>query len=201
MSSTTITWDQIRQQFTDTDINHMKGATGGKLDLSNCQSVQQWAQQIYDQVSSGSMPPGNPWPQDWVNNFQQWMNQPASSQCTSSQSSSSGTSGGTVTCQDPNNPPTFYQDIVPLFRQMDVECMRNPSLGPQPPTPPGGVLLLDYDYMSTPANAQNVLGHLTGDTPPQMPLGGPYWSQDNLDLFQQWMACGYAKGTPPDDQP
>ena len=80
MSGSNITWDQIRQQFTDTDIAHMKQVTGGQLDLSNCQSVQQSAQQIYDQVSSGSMPPGNPWPQDWVDNFQQWMNQPASSQ-------------------------------------------------------------------------------------------------------------------------
>lgn len=198
MSGTGITWDQIRQQFTDTDIAHMKQATGGQLDLSSCQSVQQWAQQIYDQVSSGSMPPGDPWPQDWVDNFQQWMNQPASSQCTSSQPSPPRTSGGTVYCQDPNNPPTFYQDIVPLFRQLDVECMRNM-----------GVLLLDYAYMSDPAgdssypdhaNANNVLDRLTGKTTPQMPLGGPYWSQDNLDLFQQWMACGYTEGTS-DDQP
>lgn len=190
MSGTNITWDQIRQQFTDTDINHMKGVTGGQLDLSNCQSVQQSAQQIYDQVSSGNMPPGNPWPQDWVDNFQQWMNQPASSQCASSQSSSSGTAGATVICQDPNNPPTFYQDIAPLFRQMDVECMRNM-----------GVLLLDYTYMSTPANAQTVLTRLSGNTQgSQMPLGGPYWSQDNIDLFQQWIVCGFAEGTP-DDQP
>ena len=185
MSGTNITWDQIRQQFTDTDINHMKGVTNGQLDLSNCQSVQQWAQQIYDQVSSGSMPPGKPWPQDWVDNFQQWMNQPTTSQCPSSQSST-GTSGGTVTCQDPANPPTFYQDIVPLFRQMDVECMRNM-----------GVLLLDYTYMSNPTNAQTVFTRLSSNTQgSQMPLGGPYWSQDNLDLFQQWMACGYAEGTP-----
>jgi len=198
MSGTNITWDQIRQQFTDTDIEHMKGVTGGQLDLSNCQSVQQSAQQIYDQVSSGNMPPGNPWPQDWVDNFQQWMNQPATSQCTSSQSSSPGTPAATVTCQDPNNPPTFYQDIVPLFRQMDVECMRNM-----------GVLLVNYDYMSDPAgnsaytdhaNANGILDRLSGKNTPQMPLGGPYWSQDNLDLFQQWMVCGYAQGMP-DDQP
>jgi hypothetical protein len=195
MSGTSITWDQIRQQFTDTDIAHMKRATGGQLDLSNCQSVQQWAQRIYDQVSSGSMPPGDPWSQDWVDNFQQWMNQPASSQCSSSQPSVSQPSvsqpsATQVTCQDPANPPTFYQDIVPLFRQQDVECMRNPSLG---------VLLLDYAYMSDPGNAQNVLDRLTGDVQPQMPYGGPYWSQDNITLFQQWMACGYKEGTP--DQP
>jgi hypothetical protein len=188
MSGTSITWDQIRKQFTDIDISHMKRATGGQLDLSSCQSVQQWAQQIYDQVSSGSMPPGTPWPQDWVDNFQQWMNQPAGSQCPSVTQPSAGPTAGQVTCQDPTNPPTFYQDIVPLFRQQDVECMRNPSLA---------VLLLDYTYMSTPANAQNVLNRLTGAAgQTQMPLGGPYWSQENIDLFQQWMACGYKEGTP-----
>jgi hypothetical protein len=73
---------------------------------------------------------------------------------------------------------------------MDVECMRNM-----------GVLLLDYTYMSTPANAQTVLTRLSGNTQgSQMPLGGPYWSQDNINLFQQWIVCGFAEGTP-DDQP
>jgi hypothetical protein len=81
MSGANITWDQISKQFTATDVAHMKRATGGKLDLSNCKSVQEWAEQIYDQVSSGSMPPGKPWPQEWVDNFQQWMKQPAGSQC------------------------------------------------------------------------------------------------------------------------
>jgi hypothetical protein len=188
MSGNIMTSEQIIKKCTAPEIAHMKRATGGKLDLSNCQSVQEWAQQIYDQVSSGSMPPDKPWPQDWVDNFQQWMNQPASSQCPSSQPSVAAPSASQVTCQDPSNPPTFNQDIVPLWRPMDVECMRNM-----------GVLLLDYAYMSNPDNAQNVLDRLSGAAQPQMPLGGPYWSQDNIDLFQQWIACGYAEGTP--DQP
>lgn len=83
---------------------------------------------------------------------------------------------------------TFYGDIAPLFRPMDVQCMRNPKLGP--------VLLLNYQWMSTPANAKNVLDHLTGDATPQMPYGGPYWSQENIDLFKQWMQGGFQEGQP-----
>lgn len=75
--------------------------------------------------------------------------------------------------------PSFKNDILPLFRQVDINHMR-----------PMGVLLSDYAYMSTPANAQNVLHHLTG-SPPAMPPGGPYWSAPQLQLFQNWMRTGY----------
>jgi hypothetical protein len=74
-----VTWDTIQGYFTQTDIDHMKQVTGGSLDLSSCQSVQQNAQEIYDMVSSGQMPPGSPWPTEWVQNFQEWMNE--GSQC------------------------------------------------------------------------------------------------------------------------
>ena len=97
--------------------------------------------------------------------------------------------------RDDSAPVTFYGDIVPLFRPMDVQCMRNPNVGP--------VLLLNYQWMSDPtgngtypdhANANNVLDHLTGDALPQMPLGGPYWAQDNIDLFKSWMQGGFLEG-------
>ena len=32
---------------------------------------------------------------------------------------------------------------------------------------------------------------LTGETQPRMPMNGPYWSQEKLDLFQKWMKGGY----------
>jgi hypothetical protein len=75
-----VTWDTLRQQFTDDDVAHMKQVTNGSLDLSNCQSVQQWASQIYQMVSSGEMPPGSPWSAAWVANFKDWMD--AGSPCT-----------------------------------------------------------------------------------------------------------------------
>jgi hypothetical protein len=86
-------------------------------------------------------------------------------------------------------PVSFAQGIAPLFRPEDLTCMKG-----------FGVQLDDYAYMSDPdadstyadhANARNVYAHLTGTTPPQMPMGGPYWSKDQLDLFEQWMTDGF----------
>ena len=75
---------------------------------------------------------------------------------------------------------SFARDIRPLFRPVDIEHMK-----------PMGVLLDDFTYMSESNNAQSVYDSLTGDTQPRMPINGPYWSQDKLDLFQQWMKGGY----------
>jgi hypothetical protein len=71
---------------------------------------------------------------------------------------------------------SFKADILPLFRPQDITCMKSK-----------GVELDSYDYMSQPDNAQDVYDHLTGTAPPRMPLGGPYWSADQLNLFQRWM--------------
>jgi hypothetical protein len=79
MSTMIVTWDQIRKQFTDTDIEHMKGFTGGEMDLADCKSVQTWAQQIYERVSDGSMPPDEPWSQEWIENLKRWID--AGAQC------------------------------------------------------------------------------------------------------------------------
>jgi hypothetical protein len=86
-------------------------------------------------------------------------------------------------------PVSFAQSIAPLFRPIDVACMRK-----------YGVRLDDYPYMSDPggdgtypdhANARDVYAHLIGVTPPQMPMGGPFWSSDQLKLFEQWMTDGF----------
>ena len=75
---------------------------------------------------------------------------------------------------------SFARDIRPLFRPVDIEHMK-----------PMGILLDDFKYMSNSDNAQSVYDSLTGETQPQMPMNGPYWSQDKLDLFQKWMKNGY----------
>lgn len=79
----------------------------------------------------------------------------------------------------PQTPPSFAKDIAPLFRPLDIEHMA-----------PMDVPLDDYAYMSDAANAQRVYDFLTGDEQPQMPIGGPYWSADQLDLYSRWMAGG-----------
>ncbi len=90
--------------------------------------------------------------------------------------------------------PTYYQDILPLFTPLDIECMRGRE-----------VFLASYEYMSDEGNAETVLEKLQpqekGREDRRMPLGGPYWSQDNLDLFQAWINAGRPAGTPPDDLP
>lgn len=75
---------------------------------------------------------------------------------------------------------SFSRDILPLFRPTDIEHMNA-----------FGVLLHKYEWMSQPKNARNVYRHLTGQAQPQMPLGGPFWSDEQLDLFKRWMDGGY----------
>lgn len=89
---------------------------------------------------------------------------------------------------------SFQNDILPLFTQTDIQHMKGM-----------GVLLDDYAYMSNPAggtvvtcgpftdhcNASAVLAALNGTCQPQMPMGGPYWSAAQIQLFQQWMTDGY----------
>jgi hypothetical protein len=85
--------------------------------------------------------------------------------------------------------PVSFTQISALFTPRDTLCMN-----------PKGVLLTDYDYMSDDAgdgtyadhaNANHVYARLTGTEQPQMPMGGPFWTQTNLDLFDQWMQDGY----------
>ena len=82
-------------------------------------------------------------------------------------------------------PVSFETDILPLFRPMDIQCMRGRE-----------VFLADYAYMSAQdggafAHANNVLAYLkgTGDGP-RMPFGGPYWSDESMALFQSWIDGG-----------
>ena len=73
-----VTWNNdIKQLFTATDISHMKGVTGGQLDLGNYNSVKIWAHKIYTEVAGGSMPPPGsgegPWTAAQVNLFGCWI--------------------------------------------------------------------------------------------------------------------------------
>jgi len=85
---------------------------------------------------------------------------------------------------------SFANDVEPLFQPGDIACMAR-----------YGVALGTYAYMSDPAgsddfpdhaNACNVLAHLTGASLPRMPMGGPYWPDQQIALFQQWMNDGFA---------
>jgi hypothetical protein len=65
------TWyDTIRLMFTETDIEHMGNQD---LDLTSYEQVQTASGNIYGQVASQNMPPGDPWTSDMVQTFLNWM--------------------------------------------------------------------------------------------------------------------------------
>jgi tyrosinase len=70
-SVTNPTWyDDIRDMFNQTDIDHMKSQG---LDLTSYDEVKNSAGGIYSQVSMGNMPPKAPWPEAWITTFLNWM--------------------------------------------------------------------------------------------------------------------------------
>jgi hypothetical protein len=77
---------------------------------------------------------------------------------------------------------SFATDIQPLFRDIDIAHMKRFN-----------VLLDDYSFMSSPDHANKVLATLSphNGQPPPMPPGGPYWSAEQLTLFEQWQKDGY----------
>ena len=86
--------------------------------------------------------------------------------------------------------PSFAVDIAGLFRSVDVSCMANVG---------DGIFINDYAYMSDPkgdevfpdyANARHVYARLAGTETPRMPKGGPFWSEDSLQLLKSWIDDG-----------
>jgi hypothetical protein len=68
-----------------------------------------------------------------------------------------------------------------MFRDVDIDHMKV-----------HGVHLDDFKYMSDPANnyahARAVQDSLVGRT---MPPGGPFWTEDQLGLYDKWRTDGY----------
>jgi hypothetical protein len=86
---------------------------------------------------------------------------------------------------------TKFSDIKAMFTPGQVNCMNGLD-----------VHLTDYPYMSEAAgdanyadhaNARHVYGHLAGTETPQMPPGGPFWSDDMLAKYQSWMHGGFTE--------
>ena len=78
-------------------------------------------------------------------------------------------------------PISFARDILPMFRPIDIEHMSAHK-----------IFLDDYTYMSDPSgdygHARDVEESLVQQS---MPPGGPYWSAQQLSLYQQWKSDGY----------
>ena len=78
-------------------------------------------------------------------------------------------------------PVSFSNDIKPMFREVDIEHMKV-----------HGVNLDDYQYMSDAtnnyANARAVRDSLAGRT---MPPGSPFWTAEQLSLYDEWTTAGH----------
>jgi hypothetical protein len=60
----------IRQLFRQRDVDVMKEYT---LDLSSYADVKAQASEIYERLENGTMPCDEPWPEERVRLFKQWM--------------------------------------------------------------------------------------------------------------------------------
>ncbi len=78
-------------------------------------------------------------------------------------------------------PVSFSKNVKPMFREVDIKHMKI-----------HGVLLDGFHYMSDPtnnyANAQAVQDSLAGQT---IPPGGPFWTAEQLALYNKWRTEGY----------
>jgi hypothetical protein len=62
----------IRPKFTDEDVEHMNDMVG--MDLNDYATVRDNADLILSRLKSTSNPmPPTPWPQEWIECFQQWI--------------------------------------------------------------------------------------------------------------------------------
>ena len=70
MSQGTVSFaNDIKPLFTEVDKDHMEFM----FDLWSYKDVKDNADDILDSVSNGRMPPNNPWSQDKVDLFKQWV--------------------------------------------------------------------------------------------------------------------------------
>jgi hypothetical protein len=73
--------------------------------------------------------------------------------------------------------PGFEQDILPLFREVDIEHMA-----------PFGVQLDQYAFMSDPNNAERVYGSIAAKRMP--PGSGDAWPEEKVRLLRAWIDGG-----------
>lgn len=154
-----ITWETIRAQFTDDDIQHMKDRFGDDWDLSNCTFVWNNRAQIWDAVSNDRMPLGNPWPQPWKDNFQAWMSA-ADPGCPKS---TLAATEGAIT----------WQTIRSQFTDDDINHMKEENGDDWD--------LSDCNFVWT--NRKTIWGVINSDF---MPPNDP-WPSEWKDNFQKWM--------------
>lgn len=79
---------------------------------------------------------------------------------------------------------SFASNIMPMFTQMDIDHMSK-----------HGIHLEQYEYMSDStdnyANASAVYQTVSSGAMPPSYSGEKAWTEEMVQLFQQWMSDGY----------
>jgi WD40 repeat protein len=88
---------------------------------------------------------------------------------------------------------SYFRDIRPIIQRQCQGCH-------QPNLKSSNLDLTSYEGFESggkhgPA-AKTVLGYLTGESKPQMPLGQPPLAADQIELFRVWIAAGAKDDTP-----
>jgi mono/diheme cytochrome c family protein len=108
--------------------------------------------------------------------------------------------GGALAAQESAEHPSYSRDIRPLFERHCQACH-------QPASKMGAFDLTRFDRLMAggakgaviqpgdPA-ASRLVGYLTGDTQPRMPMGGDPLSAEQIDLVRAWIAGGARDDTP-----
>jgi hypothetical protein len=81
--------------------------------------------------------------------------------------------------------PNFWEDIFPLFTDVDIACMRARN-----------VLLASIDWWKVDRNFNSALSKVDSG---QMPLGGPVWDRKSVQMLADWKANNFEEGPKPDE--
>jgi hypothetical protein len=85
--------------------------------------------------------------------------------------------------------PNFWENIFPLFTDVDIACMRGR------PTP---VLLASIDWWKGGTNFSNFNSAYGMLKSGRMPLGGPVWDPESVQLLLDWKNNNFEEGPKPD---
>ena len=151
-------WNEIKSYFTDVDVQHMLAVTRGSLNLHECASVLRNAEAIFKQVSTGKMPPGNPWGAEKINGFFAWWKSnptcPSSSLATRTSDAAASSIDNLKTSNwfawnniQPPGPPSFHiiGEVQVPNPGIDVLLTKRSPQGINPQ-----VILLDLHLMQRP---------------------------------------------------
>ncbi|HEY1426465.1 MAG TPA: tyrosinase family protein [Caulobacteraceae bacterium] len=163
----------IRGFFDDGEIACMNQQG---IDLSSYDSVRHHATDIYEQTKAGNMPMGRtPWTAARVQTFLNWIKTGFPMGVAPKPTPPPSGGGG-------NDPvvahPTYMADIRHFFRASDIACMRGQ-----------GVNL--GTYAGVRASAANIYQQTKSGA---MPMGGPAWSANRVQTFQNWINGGFVLG-------